>query len=61
MINLSMNIALLVSIINTYLRDKYDDLLNLCEEEDINYNDLLAILCKNNYIYDESINQIKLK
>lgn len=61
MINLSMNIVLLVSILNTYLRSKYDSLRSLCEIEDIDYQELLEILEKNNYYFDEKLVQIKEK
>lgn len=61
MINLSMNIVLLVSILNTYLRSKYDSLTSLCEIEDIDYQELLEILEKNNYYFDEKLVQIKEK
>lgn len=61
MINLSMNIVLLISIINTYLRDKYQDLVVLCECEMIDYHTLMMILDKNHYYYDENAHQIKEK
>lgn len=61
MINLSMNIVLLVSIINTYLRSKYSSLEDLCFNEDIEIEALNNILLTNNYFYDTKINQIKQK
>ena len=59
MINLSMNITLLVSIMNTYLRSKYSSLEILCDKEDIDYLELLTKLEANDYYFDENQNQIK--
>ena len=61
MINLSMNITLLVSIMNTYLRSKYSSLEILCDKEDIDYLELLTKLEANDYYFDENQNQIKQK
>ncbi len=61
MLSLSMNIELIVSIVNTYLRDKYDNLESLCEEENLDFDRLISILCENAYFYDQKINQIKQK
>lgn len=61
MINLSMNIVLLVSIINTYLRNKYSSLEDLCFNEDLEIGALNNILLTNDYFYDSKINQIKQK
>lgn len=61
MINLSMNIVLLVSIMNTYLRSKYHSLEELCINEDLEIDELNKMLDENNYFFDSSNNQIKQK
>lgn len=49
--------ALLLSVVNTYLRDKYDCLSDLCESEDVDEEELLARLSAAGYAYDEDKNQ----
>ena len=61
MLSLSLPIELLVSILNTYLRSKYDNLESLCEYEDLSYEDLLSKLIQNDYVYNIELNQIKIK
>ena len=61
MLSLSLPIELLVSILNTYLRSKYDNLESLCEYEDLSYEDLLSKLNQNDYVYNIELNQIKIK
>ena len=48
MLNLSMPIELIVSIINTYLRSKYSSLEVLCEIEDLDFEELTNKLSNNN-------------
>lgn len=55
------NIELLVSLINTKLRDEFDSLISLCEDEDIDYNELISKLESNGYYYNEEVNQIKIR
>lgn len=57
--NLSMAPELLVSILNTKLRNHYSNLYDLCEDLDIHLTELEAILEQHHYHYDESTNQIK--
>lgn len=57
--NLSMAPELLVSILNTKLRNNYTSLYQLCEDLDINMDELETILHNNNCSYDEIQNQIK--
>ena len=57
--NLSMDPQLLISILNTKLRNTYASLYDLCDDLDINQADLELILETNHYQYDESLNQIK--
>ena len=53
MINLSMQIELLVSILNNYLRNKYKDLETLCDIEDLDIEELTKKLKEHNYWYDQ--------
>lgn len=55
------NIELLVSFINTKLRDEFDSLVSFCEDSSINLDELLIKLNNNGYFYNEQINQIKIK
>lgn len=57
--NLSMAPELLVSILNTKLRNDYASLYDLCEDLDIHLDDLQDILKQHHYVYDEQQNQIK--
>jgi hypothetical protein len=59
MLSLELPIELLVSIINTYLRSKYNCLKDLCDVEDLSYDDLCQKLIKHGYFYNETQNQIK--
>lgn len=59
MINLSMQIELLVSILNNYLRNKYKDLETLCDIEDLDIEELTKKLNEHNYWYDQEQNKIK--
>lgn len=61
MLSLSMPIELIVSILNTYLRDKYKSLSDLCEYEELDIDELNNKLHEKNYEYLEDINQIKYK
>lgn len=54
-----MDPQLLISILNTKLRNTYASLYDLCDDLDINQADLELILETNHYQYDESLNQIK--
>lgn len=59
MVSLSLPIELLVSILNTYLRSKYHSLCDLCEYEDLDYEELISKLSNNSYQYVDELNQIK--
>ncbi len=59
MISLNMPIDLIVSILNTYLRSKYKSLVDLCEYENLDLDELIHKLTENAYEYNEEINQIK--
>ena len=59
MVSLNMPIDLIVSILNTYLRSKYKSLVDLCEYENLDLDELIHKLTENAYEYNEEINQIK--
>ena len=50
---------ILVSVVNTYLRDKYDSLDILADKEDIDINELKNKLLSIDYEYDIETNQFK--
>lgn len=58
---LSDNPVILLSIINTKLRDVYSSLDALCEDLDESKEDIITELDKINYYYDVTFNQFKLK
>ena len=47
---------ILLSLINTYLRDKYDSLESLCEEEGIEISELVSRLASIGYAYSADKN-----
>ncbi len=49
--------ALLLSFVNTQLRDNYYDLIDFCHVYDVDINDLTARLRAIDYVYDERTNQ----
>ena len=51
--------VMLVSYINLKLRDCYDSLAELCDEEDVSEEELLAKLRAAGYRYDEDTNQVR--
>ena len=55
----SNNPYIVLSVVNTYLRDKYKDLDELCDKEDYNKQELIELLKSINYEYDANINQFK--
>ena len=54
---LPKNPIILLSFINTKLRDEYSSLEKLCESLDINIQDLCEKLQNTGYTYDECLNQ----
>lgn len=50
---------MLVSYLNLKLRDYYSSLSELCEEEDISEEDLLARLAAAGFRYDSETNSIR--
>ena len=55
----SMDVNILLSIINLKLRDFYKDLDSLCYDMDISKEILVEKLEDGNYKYDASLNQFK--
>ncbi len=51
--------AILLSVINTRLRDRFDDLDLLCEDADIARDELCARLERLGYQYDRRSNQFR--
>lgn len=49
--------ALLLSYVNTELRDNFDDLSEFCVSNNVDINDLVGKLRNINYIYNEQSNQ----
>lgn len=52
---------ILLSFINLKLRDYYDSLDMLCDDLDYSKEDIISILSKIDYYYDEDNNQFKRK
>ncbi|MGG7057366.1 DUF4250 domain-containing protein [Clostridium nigeriense] len=55
----SMDPNILLSIVNMKLRDFYSNLNSLCDDIDINEEELKEKLSSIGYKYDENINQFK--
>ncbi len=48
---------ILLSIINTKLRDNYDSLDDLCYDLDYDKEEIISIIRTIGYVYDESLNK----
>ena len=55
--NLTMDINIAYSMLNMRLRDKYSSLSELCDDEDIDIEELLEGMLAKGYRYDEDSNQ----
>ena len=53
--------SILVSVINTKLRDFYNNLDDLCDDLDESKDEIVEILLKAGYIYDINLNKFILK
>ena len=51
------NPYILLSVINTKLRDDYSSLKTLCEEEDLSEEEIISLLKSIDYTYDEKLNK----
>ena len=56
---LPKNPLVLLSVINTKLRDFYSSLEDLCEDLDESYDEIKDILSSIGYYYDKESNQFK--
>lgn len=54
---LMMDVNIAYSILNMKLRDKYSSLADLCEDEDIDIEELLKEMEKKGYVYNQETNQ----
>ncbi len=52
---------ILLSVINTQLRDKYSSLEEYAENSDMSLSEILEIMGNNGYYYDEAENAFKRK
>ncbi|TVP94516.1 MAG: DUF4250 domain-containing protein [Acholeplasmatales bacterium] len=59
MIDLSINKEVLLSVINTRLRNDYPSLAVLCERLDVDRATLEETLAEIDYVYDAKANQFK--
>lgn len=50
---------MLLSFVNTRLRDEYDSLDSLCDGLDVDKTEIIEKLKKIDYKYNESLNQFK--
>ena len=55
----SKNPVILLSLINTKLRDMYPSLDDLCEDMDTSKDEIDAVLNPSGYFYDKDQNQYK--
>ena len=51
------NPYILLSVINTKLRDDYSSLKTLCEEEDLSEEEIISLLKSIDYTYDKKLNK----
>lgn len=58
---LPKNPILLLSIVNTKLRDFYSSLDELCQDLDESKDEIIDILVSSGYIYDKELNQFREK
>ncbi|MDY5983562.1 MAG: DUF4250 domain-containing protein [Anaeroplasma sp.] len=56
---LPKNPILLLSIVNTKLRDFYSNFDELCQDLDESKDEIIDILARAGYIYDKEINQFR--
>ena len=50
---------ILLSLINTKLRDKYSSLEELCEEEDVSAEEIISRLSAKGFTYNKQLNAFK--
>ncbi len=57
--NLPKDKVMLLSVINTALRDKYNNLDDLCESESVDKEQIIKDLAEIDYVYKAELNQFK--
>ena len=57
--NLPKDKVMLLSVINTTLRDKYSSLDELCDSEGIDKEQIIKNLAEIDYVYKAELNQFK--
>lgn len=57
--NIPKDPAILLSYVNTELRDNYDDLVDFCVAHSVDINDIVGRLRSINHVYDSQTNQFK--
>lgn len=55
--NIPKDSTMLLSYVNTELRDNYDDLVDFCVANSVDINDIVGRLRSINYVYDSRLNQ----
>ena len=56
---LPLDPVMLLSVVNTNLRDRYDSLEKFCQEESVDIEDLKKRLATIDYYYEEDTNQFR--
>lgn len=59
MMTLPLDPVMLLSVINTNLRDRYTSLEEFCDAEKLNKEDIENKLAAIDYYYDSSVNQFR--
>lgn len=57
--NLPKDPIMLLSVVNTALRDEYSSLDAMCEDKEFDKAEIISTLNKANYSYNEELNQFK--
>ncbi len=55
--NIPKDPVMLLSYVNTQLRDNYSDLVEFCHDNNVDINDIIGRLRSIDYVYNETINQ----
>ncbi len=55
------DVNILLSLVNTELRDKYSSLSEFIDNTELNANEVIEFLNRNGYYYDTTQNAFKLK
>ena len=55
------DVNILLSVINTALRDRYSSFEDYLEDSELSKDEILEIMSNNGYYYDEKLNAFKRK